>query len=215
MTQSFNSNRTHELLEKIHNEENHNDIVNAYSTEGLNMYLTEQPPISCDNGRNGWLYKKISALDKINWFYYGDGNSYTTIGDVKSLNSLITIDVYVGNNSIPYFKVYSKPTGINDFSWYKSAITYTLKVGEKIHLGEEIQVWSGVKPKKQSNRRMVEFVVYNVDTLGTDTSIEELLSISIHTSTDSPIGTKILVSQVGYDLYDGDEKVVRRIDLNI
>ena len=215
MSQSQNTKRTHDLLEKIHTEENHNDKVNASSTEGMNMYLTEQPPITCDNGRNGWLYKKISATDKINWFYYGAGNTYTTIADLKSLNSLISIDVYVGNNSLPYFKVYSKATGINDYSWYKSSITYTLKSGEKIHLGEEIQAWSGVKPKKQSNRRMVEFVVSGVNTLGTDTSIEELLSISIHTSSASPIGTKILVSEVGFVLYGGDEKVVRRIELNI
>jgi hypothetical protein len=190
------------------------DQVISGSSGGMSMYATETAPIVDDNNRNGWLFNKIAVgTDKFNWFFYGAGNTLTTLGDLKSISCFITIDNYQSSLSLPFFIVYTKPTGVNDVSWYKSSILYTLSAGEKIHLGEEIQAWSGVRPKKQSNKRMVEFNVSSTNTLGLDTSIEELLSITIHTPTDAPINTKILVSQVGYDLYTGINLIERRINL--
>ena len=80
-------------------------------------------------------------------------------------------------------------------------------------MGEEVQAWSGIKPTKQSDRRMVEFNAVSTNTLGVDTSIEELYSIAIHSDSGAGVGTKILVKQVGYDLYSGDDKIERRINL--
>jgi hypothetical protein len=107
--------------------------------------------------------------------------------------------------------VYSKATGSGDVSWYKSRITYQLSDGQIIIPGEEIQAWSGVKPSKASNRRMVEF--NSVSSVGTALDTEEILTIAIHTDSGSDIGTKLLVNQVGYDLYSGDDKIERRLNL--
>ena len=196
------------------NENRKNDKVKLGSVDAMAMYNTETAPQVDDNDRLGWLFNKTGAggsAEKFNWFFYGSGNTLTTLGDLKSISCLLTIDSYSASTSLPFFIVYSKATGVNDYSWYKSSIRYTLSAGEKIHLGEEVQAWSGVKPKKQSNRRMVEFNVTLINTLGVDTSIEELFSVSIHSDTVAGVGTKILVNQVGYDLYS--YHLERRIDL--
>ena len=194
----------------------HADQIKSTSAGGIAMFTTEEAPIADDNGREGWAFNKLVAgTNKFNWFFYGAGNTLTTIGDLKSISCIISIDAYSATNSLPFFVVYSKPTAVNDYSWYKSSITYQLSAGEKIHLGEEVQAWSGVKPTKQSNRRMVEFNVVSTNTLGVDTSIEELYSISIHSDSGSAVGTKMLVKQVGFDLHTGTDKIERRINLKI
>lgn len=196
------------LTEKIKN-----DKVIIGSAGGLSMVGGEKAPTTDDDGRDGWLFQSAVLNEKFNYYFYGAGNTLTTIGDLKSISCLLTIDTYVAVNSLPFFVVYSKATGSNDYSWYKSSILYTLSAGEKIHLGEEIQAWSGVKPKKQSNKRMVEFNVSSINTLGSDVSVEELYTITIHSDSGGAIGTKILVNQVGFDLYSGSNKIERRIDL--
>tara|TARA_R110000868_G_scaffold369628_3_gene633002 strand:- start:890 stop:1888 length:999 start_codon:yes stop_codon:yes gene_type:complete len=154
----------------------------------------------------------LAAAEKINWFYYGPGNTYTTFGNVKSLSSLITIDVYNNRQNLPFFVVYTKPTGVNDYSWYKSSILYQLNPGENIQLGEGIQAWSGIRPKKQSNLRQVEFNIKSIHTLGNNVDIEELYSIAIHTDSASA-NTRLLVRQLGFDLQYGQNKIERRINL--
>jgi hypothetical protein len=192
----------------------HADQVKSTSAGIASVIGGEEPPIADDNGREGWGFNKlVSGTNKFNWYFYGAGNTLTTIGDLKSISCILSVDAYTAVNSLPFFIVYSKPTGVNDASWYKSSITYQLSAGEKIHLGEEVQAWAGVKPTKQSDRRMVEFNAVSTNTLGVDTSIEELYSIAINSDSDSAVGTKMLVKQVGYDLYTGDYKIERRINL--
>ena len=192
----------------------HTDQVKSTSAGIASVIGGEESPIADDNGRDGWGFNKLVAgTNKFNWYFYGAGNTLTTMGDLKSISCILSVDSYTASNSLPFFIVYSKATGSNDYSWFKSSITYTLSAGEKIHLGEEIQAWAGVKPTKQSNRRMVEFNVSSTNTLGVDTSIEELYSIAIHSDSGSAVGTKMLVKQVGYDLYTGDDKIERRINL--
>jgi hypothetical protein len=199
-------------------ESTYTDRVKSTSLGGASMYTTESAPIVDTEERQGWLFNKTGAggsAEKFNWFFYGAGNTLTKYSDLKSISCMISVDSYSSSLSLPFFIVYTKPTGVNDYSWYKSSITYSLSAGEIIHLGEQVQAWSGVKPVKRSNRRLVEFNITNVNTLGTYTGVndEELYSISIHSDSTSGVGTKILVSQVGYDLYSGDNKIERRIDL--
>jgi len=194
----------------------HADQVKSTSDGIAGIIGGEEAPIFDDNGREGWLFNKIAiGSNKFNWYFYGAGNTLTTFGDLKSISCILSVDAYTAVNSLPFFVVYTKPTGSNDASWYKSSITYQLSAGEKIHLGEEVQAWSGIKPTKQSDRRMVEFNAVSTNTLGVDTSIEELYSIAIHSDSGAGVGTKILVKQVGYDLYSGDDKIERRINLII
>lgn len=195
-------------------ESTYTDRVKSTSLGGAAMYNTESAPIIDTEERQGWLFNKIAVgTDKFNWFFYVAGNTLTTYSDLKSISCILSVDAYSATNSLPFYVVYTKPSGVNDYSWYKSSITYTLSAGEIIHLGEQVQAWSGVKPIKRSNRRLVEFNITSINTLGTNVNDEELYSISIHSDSGSGVGTKILVSQVGYDLYSGDNKIERRIDL--
>ena len=181
------------------------------SATAMAMYPDETAPMMDDNARSGWYFdKQMAGSGKINWYFYGDGNTFTTLGDLKSISCIISIDAYTATSSLPFWKVYTKATGSGDYSWYKSAVTYTLSAGEKIMIGEKIQAWCGEKPKQHSNLRMVEF--NTVSTLGTADAGEELLTMAINTDSASAVGTKLLVSQLGFDLYD--EKLERRIDLD-
>ena len=194
--------------------EQYTDQVKIGSAAALAMYGTEMAPVLDDNDRPGWSFVKSATGEKINWFYYAAGNTFTTLGDVKSLSSLITIDTYNNGKSLPFFIVYTKPTGVGDYSWYKSSILYQLSPGENIQLGEGIQAWSGIRPKKQSNLRQVEFNMKSINTLGNNVDSEELYSISIHTDSSSAIGdNRLLVRQVGFDLQYGQNKIERRINL--
>ena len=209
---------THSKLDAVANNTSvkHTDQVLATSIGGLSMYPDEAAPVADDNGRLGWLFNKTGAGgsgEKINWYFYGAGNTTTTLGDLKSISCILSVDAYSATNSLPFFVAYSKATGAGDFSWYKSSIKYTLSAGQRIHLGEEIQAWSDVKPTKASNRRMVEFNVSGVNTLGSDTDAEELYSIALHTDSTAPVGTKVLVKQVGFDLYADSDKIERRVNL--
>ena len=215
-THGFHHTTTHSKLDTIATNTfvKHDDQVKSTSAGIASVIGGEEAPIDDDNGREGWGFNKIAVgASKFNWYFYGAGNTLTTIGDLKSISCIISIDAYSAVNSLPFLIVYSKPTGVGDASWYKSSITYQLSAGEKIHLGEEIQAWSGVKPTKQSDRRMVEFNAVSTNTLGVDTSIEELYSIAIHSDSGSAVGTKMLVKQVGFDLYTGENKIERRINL--
>jgi hypothetical protein len=194
--------------------EQYTDQVKIGSAGALAMYPDETVPVVDDNARPGWSFVKSAEGEKINWFYYGAGNTFTTFGNVRSLSSLITLDAYNNTKSLPFFIVYTKPTGVDDYSWYKSSILYQLSPGENIQLGEGIQAWSGIRPKKQSNLRQVEFNVKSINTLGNNIDIEELYSISIHTESSSAIGdNRLLVTQVGFDLKYGQNKIERRINL--
>ena len=215
-THGFHHTTTHSKLDTIATNTfvKHDDQVKSTSAGIASVIGGEEAPIADDNGREGWaLNKLVAGTNKFNWYFYGAGNTLTTMGDLKSISCILSVDAYTASNSLPFFIVYSKPTGVGDASWYKSSITYQLSAGEKIHLGEEIQAWSGVKPTKQSDRRMVEFNAVSTNTLGVDTSIEELYSIAIHSDSGSAVGTKMLVKQVGFDLYTGENKIERRINL--
>ena len=206
---------THTKLDTIYTNTfvKHADQVKSTSVDVTAIIGGEEAPIVDDNGREGWLFNKLAiGTNKFNWYFYGAGNTLTTFGDLTSISCILSVDAYAAVNSLPFFVVYTKATGVNDVSWYKSKITYQLSAGEKIHLGEEIQAWSGIKPTKQSNRRMVEFNASSTTTLGGDTSIEELFTISVHSDSGAGVGTKMLVNQVGYDLYTETAKIERRIN---
>ena len=189
------------------------DQVIATSQSGISLYPDESPPIADEDNREGWLFKKTAAgTAKINWYFYDAGNTLTTLDDLSSLSVLLSVDTYLNTSSLPFFIVYTKMTASNNVgSWYKSKITYELSVGEKILPGEQIQAWSGIKPKQQSNKRLVEFNKKTV--LGTGANTEELLTISVHTASYADINTKILISQVGFNLYTNDNIIERRLNL--
>ena len=161
----------------------------------------EAVPIADPNDRLGWLFTKdVAGTGKFNYFFYGEGNQPLTLDDLTNLNAIITVDTYTNGLSLPFFNVYTKSQGVGDAGSpafpYHSKITYSLTAGEHIVLGESIQAWSIVKPLSHPGKRFVEFNTKQVtgDGLGT----EEIWYITLHTDTAAPLGTQVLVQELGY-----------------
>jgi hypothetical protein len=89
--------------------------------------IAPQPsPFLASYGFGGWAYKKESpqaANAKINWYFpFPEING--TVGDLKGLYYQI-INSCVNVGDLPFFVVYTRPTGTNDFaSWYHSSRVY-------------------------------------------------------------------------------------------
>lgn len=90
--------------------------------------IAPQPsPFLATYGFSGWAYKKASpqaSNAKINWYFPFPINN-GTVGDIKGLYYQIFNNCSsVGD--LPYFVVYTRPTGVNDFApWYHSSRVYT------------------------------------------------------------------------------------------
>jgi hypothetical protein len=89
--------------------------------------IAPQPsPFLSTYGFSGWAYKKASpqaSNAKINWYFpYPIPNG--TVGDLKGLYYQM-FNNCAGSDDLPYFIVYTKPTGNNDYrSWFHSSMTY-------------------------------------------------------------------------------------------
>lgn len=77
-------------------------------------------------GAAGWYYRN-TAGNKINWYFYGDTPTTDyTLGDFGGAYFVIDIKT-VG--AMPYWTVYTKPTGTGDASWFKSRLNYVDEAG--------------------------------------------------------------------------------------
>lgn len=185
------------------------------TASGLSVAGGEQAPTADPDGRNGWLFSKsLADTAKFNYYYYGEGNKAVTLGELTGLHANITVDNYQSGLSIPFFVVYTKPTGVGDAGvWYHSKIAYTIDATETIMLGEDIEMYSLAKSDiNHKHKRMVSFntKVVTGDALLT----EEILTISIHSDSSAPASTQILVTNVGYEVLKDGEVIDRRISLN-
>lgn len=167
------------------------------TTDGIASYSDTLPIPSVDpNGRSGWFHHKIAGnTDKLNYYFYSEGNVPFLLNEIKNLKAIVSVD---SANSIPFFCVYTKPTGVNDAgAWYHSVRRFTISGGEKIVVGERIQMYSINKGLNLKGHRQVEFnnIIDSGECLGT----EQILTISIHTDSTSPIDSKILVKALGYE----------------
>lgn len=199
--------------------EQNSKIVNGRVTigtaSGLSVAGGEQAPVADPDGRSGWLFTKASAdTAKFNYYYYGQGNKAITLKELTGLHANITVDNYQNISSIPFFVVYTKPTGVGDAgAWYHSKIIYTIDSTETIMLGEDIEIYSLSKQTGgHKHKRMVSFNTPIVS--GDALSTEEILTISIHSGSEAPASTQILVTNVGYEVLKDGERITRRISLN-
>jgi hypothetical protein len=161
----------------------------------------EAVPIADPNDRLGWLFQKpVADTTKFNYFFYGEGNQALTLDDLTNLNAIITVDTYTNSDSLVFFNIYTKSQGSGDAGSpafpYHSKITYRLSAGEHIVIGESIQIWSIVKPINHPGKRFVGFNTKTVE--GTGLGTEEIWYITLHNDSAAPLGTQILVQEIGY-----------------
>lgn len=201
------------LHTKSHNVIN-NDKVKISSSGGIAVIADSSPSPSVDlDDREGWCWEKVSSdASKFNYYMYGStGSSHSwTLGDLKSSHVCCSVDKWDNGASVPFIVIYTAMTGSGDAgSWYHSRRSYSLNTSNhKILVGEHINLYSGIKPELPNNNRNIPLEVV-VDTGDCDDS-EVISAISIHSDSDALLGTKILVSNMGYNL---NNEIKRNIKL--
>ena len=190
---------------KVRDEDN---IKNPYtgqiklsSSGGMGVIADSNPQPTADgDDRSGWLFTKTSSgLGKFNYYFYSQGSSVKTLGDITSLKAEVSIDNYQSaGGSLPHFAIYTKPTGSGDAgSWYHSRKEYTYSNEEDIFLGECIEIYGEEKPYNLTLKRQVKF--NNITNTGECLDNEEILYITLQSNSGAPIDTKILVQSMGVE----------------
>ena len=176
------------------------------SSSGVGVYADTQPTPTVDgNNRNGWLYKKtIANTDKFNYYFYSQGSHPVLLGDLRSLVANVSIDNWQSNASVPFFVIYTKPTGVGDAGpWYHSKRAYAVDSSKNILLGEPVNLYCINKPKctHNGNRDIDLTTVINT---GECLPTEEILTVSLQSDSAAPIQTQVLVGNLGYELNNGN-----------
>lgn len=188
--------------------------ASLYSTGGMAIYADSLPiPTLDEENREGWLFNKIAiGSDKFNYYFYGKGNKPLTLGDLKSISAILSIDTYSSSSDLPFFNVYTTMTGSGDAgAWYKSRVSYSLTANETILLGERVEIYSGLKPQTQTGCRQVEFNNKIVE--GTADPLEEIYTISIGSNSIAGITCRILIESLGLDFFEDSNKIETRLKL--
>ena len=192
------------------------DKVSVTSANGVAVYADTAPAPTLDtaDNRDGWLYNKVGAgTDKFNYYMYGNTGSSKqyTFADLKGLHATGSVDTFVDITSVPFFVAFSKPTGAGDagaFYHSKKIITCNLVSPNNVIAGEPCNWYHGTKPIFNNNNRDIELT--HITNEGDCLDTEELLFLTVHSDSGAGIGTKILLSDMGYNL---DNVVKRNIRL--
>tara|TARA_R110000765_G_scaffold179408_1_gene285235 strand:+ start:396 stop:1064 length:669 start_codon:yes stop_codon:yes gene_type:complete len=185
--------------------------VKIGTASGLSVAGGEQAPIADPDGREGWLFTKALAdTAKFNYYFYGQGSHAIILEDITSLVADVHIDNYQTGGSLPFFTIYTKPTGVGDAGvWFHSKMVYTIDPNQHIILGEAIRLYTGSKPYPSINK--LRAVSCNTTIVEGEALVsEEVLTIAIHSDSASPALTSILVSKVGIDFFSGRDKISTR-----
>lgn len=182
-----------------------NSKVKVDSVDGIAVYADTAPAPTADiNTRQGWLHHKLTAnTDKFNYYFYGSAGSSRqyTLGEFVGAFATCVIDNYQSHGeSVPFINVYTKPTAEDILlgRFYHTKRTFGLGAEGIIVVGENINLYCGVKPVLANTNRYVHLSTTADDGPGLDT--EEILYMTLHTDSDSPINTRVLVSTMGYTL---------------
>jgi len=191
-----------------------NGQVKIGSAAQMAVSGAEQAPIADDNGREGWLFKKIAAdTAKFNYFFYGQANAPLRLNEIRNIFFNGSIDAYTNGSSTPFIVLYTKPTGSGDAgAWYHSKIAYTLPVTTRFQLGEMSTFHTAGLPTEFYGFKHISLsnIIIEGDALGS----EEILFLSVHSDSASAAGTQILISDVGFETIRKDEnKIHRKIKL--
>lgn len=190
-----------------------NSKVKVTSDDGISVYADTSPAPTADvNERQGWLWHKVADdASKFNYYFYGyTGSSHQyTLGDFRGAHAVTILDNYQSTASVPFIIVYTKPLGAGDAgAWFHSKRTYKIGAGEKLMVGEPINLYAGQLPVVANANRYVPLSTLTVDGDGLDA--EEILAITIHSDSAALTDTRVLVSSLGYNLAD---EIHQHVDL--
>ena len=166
------------------------------------------------NERDGWFYTNSSAGTKFNLYYFDGMQETITLGQIKSLWARISIDNFQGDRgNIPFFSVYTKPTGIGDAgAFYHSRINYEFNDDEHIGVGEECVFYSLQEPEESRDNRKVRLNLKQV--MGDGLPAEEILFITLQSNTGASAGqVQCLISNLGFQAEKSGVKIHRDFNL--
>ena len=137
-------------------------------------------PMPDENGRPGWSYTKMMGSEKFNYYFYSGIHERTKLRDIKSMFFVGSVDKWSNKTSeLPWFIVYTKPTGVGDASWYHSAILHQLNKDRNIiRVGERCMFKVGCPDIKFDGARELEMGTTSV--VGDYNEDDEILAISLH-----------------------------------
>lgn len=163
------------------------------------VWADSTPSATIDsNNRDGWYYTNTSAGNKANIYFFG-GTQETVL--VKHLNSVwakLSVDNNSSTKCLPFFNVYTKPTGVGDAgAFYHSKFTYTLNSNVNIGIGEEVIIHTHLQPDIGYDCRFIPMPNMSVE--GQGLGNEEILYMTIHTDSSAVAGeVKILFQNLGF-----------------
>ena len=163
------------------------------------MWADSSPSAVVDsNKRDGWYYTNTAPGDKANIYFFGGVQESMALHQISSVWAKLAIDNYSSSSVLPFFIVYTKPTGVGDAgAFYHSRITYTMNANVDIGVGEEVIIHTQHSPNISYDNRFISCPNKTVqgDGLGT----EEVLYITIHTDSGAAAGdVKILFQNLGF-----------------
>jgi hypothetical protein len=203
-------------IETKNHEVKHNDKVKINSVGGLAVQADSSPLPTVDgDDRDGWLFTKVASdASKFNYYIYGaSGCSHPfTFADLKSVHMCCSVDRWDNTASVPFINVYSKLTGSGDAgSFYHSRKDYAINISnQKICVGEHINLYAGDRPELKNDNRNIplESLTNNGDCLDS----EEILFIVVASDSGSAMGTKILLSEAGYNLGNEIKRNIKMVN---
>ena len=163
------------------------------------MWADSVPSATIDsNKRKGWYYTNTSAGNKANIYFFGGIQETLLLRDINSVWAKLTIDNYSSFNVLPFFNVYTKPTGVGDAgSFYHSRLTYTMNANVDIGIGEEVLIHTRHSPNVDYDCRFI--ACPNETVQGDGNGEEEVLYMTIHTDSGAAAGeVKILFQNLGF-----------------
>ena len=192
------------LLQTKNHQVAHQDKVKLGTAGGIAVIADSSPSPTADpDERGGWVWEKVSSdASKFNFYMYGaTGSSHPwTLVDLKSCHICCSVDKWDNTQSVPFIVVYTAMTGSGDAgAWYHSRRSYALDTStHKIVAGEHINLYAGDKPDLHNDNRNLPLSV--VTDTGDCADTEVISAISVHSDSSALINTKILVSEMGFDL---------------
>lgn len=157
--------------------------------------------------REGWYFTNQVAGQKINWYYYDPQVYSTTVSNLSGAYAICTFDT----NKLPFFTVYTTPTGSGDFApWYKSARVYTSNAS--VTHGTTYVLYFGTDPGVYEELPRIELTVNPAFLNGSFGASETIYLISFHTDSGASVNTyKFVTHQLGFQT----SSVSREYDLKI
>ena len=147
--------------------------------------------------RKGWNMSN-SGGGKFNLYFFSGANEIMTLGELKSIYAVGAINLNTETSSVPFFHVYTKPTGVNDVSWYHSKIDYLYNKDNTIGIGEECLFYGGEEPSKKFSERKIQFNNKIVNGEGLDS--EEILTIACSSNSGATINAvNITLNKLGFN----------------